>query len=157
MTRTEDQASIFGKRIIPGKNGGFGVTGPNGATIDSFKNPVKEIKIPSELLGNLVGLVIEAFPDEFQGSEGQSREDQLTEGIFKIFPEEQAIEVANRTLPVLMHLGIDGKRVAREIMQTSEVVRTALKLDTMPKTDKDKMIERLGEVVSNHWPSSGKK
>lgn len=152
----EADKKVFNKFIIPGKNGGITIVSQIGGKVEVFKNPVKEKYIPPRLLNNLAALILEAFPEEFQGTEGQAFEEELMKNITKNFPEEQPLEVAERTLPHIMTLGVDIEAIAGSLMSTNGLVRTALSLDSMSKAEQNKKLQALTEAISNHWPGSQK-
>jgi hypothetical protein len=147
---------LFNKMIVPhGGKGQFGVVSKDGGDAREFKNPVKE-KVPDpQLLNNLAALIMEAFPREFQGTEGEAREHELVTLITKKYPEEQPMEAAERTLPTLVGDGMDMDTIADAIMTASPAVRTALHLDSMSKADQNKKIEDLKESMRKHWLTSG--
>ena len=145
---------VFGKRIIPvGKKGDLSIVKPDGRVEARIERLIKYRPIPSDLLDNLVAVVTMAFPEEFEGTEGQNRENILLEEVRQKYPQEQPGEVADRTMTMLAVSGFSVHRIAGDLLERNPNIRKSLNLASLSKSELEKKAKDLREVIITHWPS----
>jgi hypothetical protein len=146
---------VFGKRIVQdGRRGDLNVVNQTTGEVEAkIKRLVKWHPIPSDLLDNLAAVVTKAFPDEFEGTEGQSRENILLESVRQKYPQEQPDEVADRTMVALSVSGFDVHKIANELLTRNPNVQRSLNLGSLTKPEFDKKAKDLRVAIQTFWPS----
>ena len=152
---TSENPHIFGKRIVPvGKKGDLDVVNQvTGETEAKIRRLLKLKPIPSDLLDNLAAVVTKAFPEEFEGTEGQNRENILLESVRQKYPQEQPGEVADRTMAILAASGFNVYRIVNELLTRNPNVQKSLNLASLTRPALEKKAKDLREAIIFHWPS----
>jgi hypothetical protein len=144
---------VFGKRIIPvGRKGDLNIVKSDGQVEARIERLIKVRPIPSDLLDNLVAVVTKAFPEEFEGTEGQNRENILFESVRQKYPQEQPGEVADRTMVILSTNGFSADRIANELLARNPNVGKSLNLASLGKSELEKKAKELKRAILFHWP-----
>ncbi|MGA3292285.1 MAG: hypothetical protein ABSC49_04050 [Candidatus Microgenomates bacterium] len=145
----------FGKPIVTtNRKGEILIYSQGGNLPDArFRNPVKDTLVPAEILDDLVSVVTRAFPDEFEGTEGQAKEIELLKDVRSRYPSEQPSEVADRLMPALMAQGVSADKIANDLLSRNAAVKKALNLASSSKAEIEKKNKDLRDAILYHWPS----
>jgi hypothetical protein len=143
----------FSKMIKPDKHekGKFEVGG------QTFRNPVKETRIPNYLLDNLRPLATRAFIAESGDSDtsGQSRLDQQMAQMSKKFREEQPEEVWKRTIATIMkQKGVTAEKIATDLFETDEDAFRNLWMGQSPHKILPRIVGAIEIELHKNWPGA---